>query len=123
MAQIGVFFCLEDILTKQYNIQEGIRQGILYNPPEGHDRVWRKQFEETYKEKYDFWPRGRVAYNTNSRQYIIYYDKCLTQDTLDQVRKLFGIDENQVRYIIDEYYSCHICSHKWIDDEEFYDSF
>ncbi|MEG0711229.1 MAG: hypothetical protein RR448_03170 [Niameybacter sp.] len=124
MAQIGAFFCQDEILTKQYETLAGTKQGVFYNPPEGHDRVWRNEFEKKYEEKYDFWPRGRVAYNTNSKQYVIYHDPCLKQIQLNQVRECFGIDEEEVRFVVDEYYSCHVCSHKWVDDDEMlYDSF
>ncbi|MDA3733091.1 hypothetical protein PBV87_16565 [Niameybacter massiliensis] len=125
MAQIGVFFCQQDdILTKKYDRQQGTIQGVFYNPPEGHDRVWRNEFEAKFNEKYDFWPRGRVAYNTNSKQYVIYYDKCLKEDVLDKVRQSFEIESNEVRFVVDEYYSCNACSHKWVDDDEMlYDSF
>lgn len=119
MANIGVFFCVNDeIVTHMYEKKEGKQQGVIFNPPEGHDRVWRNEFEKTYKEKYDFWPIGRVSYNTNSRQYIIYHDQCIAQDTLEKVRVLFNVPEEAVRYVVDDYYSCAICRKKIIDDDE-----
>lgn len=119
MANIGVFFCTEDeILTHMYERHDGKQQGVIFNPPEGHDRVWRNKFEKEHREKYDFWPIGRVSYNTNSRQYIIYHDKCLGEDVLEKVRVLFNVPEEGVRYVVDDYYSCQECRKKIIDDDE-----
>ena len=119
MAKIGVFFCIgQEILAQKYDRQEGKQQGVIFNPPEGHDRVWRNNFQANHVEKYDFWPIGRVSYNTNSRQYIIYHDKCLNEDILEKVRVLFEVPENAIRYVVDEYYSCQECRKKLIDDDE-----
>ena len=119
MAKIGVFFCKEQgILTQMYDRQEGKQQGVIFNPPEGHDRVWRNYFQETHKEGYDFWPIGRVSYNTNSRQYIIYHDQCLTTEMLEKARDLFEVPADSIRYVVDQYYSCHKCRKKLVDDDE-----
>lgn len=126
MSKIGVFFYVEEkIVSEQYQLQEGIQQGVFINPPEGHECIWRRDYEKVDQKKYDFWPRGRVVYNTNSKQFILYYDGCLDQPNLEKVKELFGISLNQVRYVKDEYYTCHKCSKKFedMDDEFMYYSF
>lgn len=122
MNQIGLFFYIEEkVCMKTYELQEGRQQGIFLIPPEGHDRIWRELYKDGDK-NYDFWARGRVAYNTNSKRYNIYHDACMTQSQLNEVREAFGIDEKKVRYLEDAYYTCHVCSKKF-DDDDLYDSF
>ncbi|MGL5378537.1 hypothetical protein [Clostridium sp.] len=126
MNRIGVFFYVEGkIISEQYKLQEGMQQGVFISPPEGHDRVWRRAHGDTTQKSYDFWPRGRVAYNTNSKQFVMYHDECLEQFTLNQIREIFEISSEQVRYVKDEYYTCHQCIKKFedMDDESMYYSF
>lgn len=119
MSQIGVFFYTEDeIISYTYEIKQGTQQGVFFNPPEGHDRVWRKEYEKGEAKGFDFWPRGRVAYNTNSKQFIIYHDKCIKKSELELVRIKFGIKEEEVRYVEDQYYACHECAKKLADMDE-----
>lgn len=118
MARIGVFFCTDEILFEAYEVKEGKQQGAIFNAPEGHDRVWRNKFAEKHGRSYDFWPRGRVSYNTNSKQFIIYHDKCISSEHLEAVRALFEVPKEAVRYTVDEYYSCQACQKKMMDDEE-----
>ena len=90
MAQIGLFFVTpEQVLMTAYDRQAGQRQGGFMTPPEGHDRVWRERYEESYGKAYDFFPRGRVAYNTTMRHYVMYHDKCLKEAQLEEIKKQF----------------------------------
>lgn len=119
MASIGVFFLVNgEIVTHMYEKNEGKQQGVIFNPPEGHDRVWRNEFKDIYKQKYDFWPIGRVSYNINSRQYVIYHDQCIAQDILEKISQIFQLPKDAVRYVVDDYYSCEACRKKLIDDDE-----
>ncbi|MGL5675872.1 MAG: hypothetical protein ACRDDX_05645 [Cellulosilyticaceae bacterium] len=124
MNHIGLFFYVKDqVYTKTYALQEAIPQGGFLVPPEGHDRVWREKYEVQEGTSYDHWPRGRVAYNTTSRSYCMYHDGCLSEAILAQAKEAFGIQEAVVRYVKDDYYTCHECMKKLSDDDDFLDSF
>lgn len=124
MTKIGLFFCTQEgLIACTYDKQEGKQQGVFIIPTEGHDRVWRSQYEQEQGVGYDYWPRGRVAYNTSSRQYVVYHDTCIQVEEIQQVIQAFGIQDEDIRYTVDEYYSCHACSKTFMDDESMFDSF
>lgn len=124
MNHIGLFFYVNGKpYIKTYTHGEAIRQGGFLVPPEGHDRVWRTTYEAEVGTSYDHWPRGRVAYNTTSKGYSMYHDGCLDLEILQHMREAFGLAKEEVRFVKDDYYTCHECMKKFDDTDDFYDDF
>ncbi|MGL4345741.1 MAG: hypothetical protein ACRCTE_11130 [Cellulosilyticaceae bacterium] len=117
MKKIGLFFVTQEgLLVTTYDKKEGEVKGGLISAPCGHEQVWRERFEQAYDKAYDFYPRGRVVFNTTSRQYVIYHDRCIKPIDLRPVIQTFGLEGENVRQTIDIYYGCERCDSLFDDD-------
>lgn len=93
----------------------------------GHYDYWRslqKYFPEYRKVDYDYYPRGRVVYNTKDDKYYLYADKCILKDQklIDAIEDELNLPYDKVVAGDDEHYQCHECSEDYIGIFENIDS-
>ena len=117
---VGIFFVVE----RQFLIDAvPLEQASLYGDNQvhgGHYKFW-EQFtpktppEQQFKARaYDAYPRGRIVYMTNKRQFFCYVDACLRKKkVLKQIAQTFGLNEMLLAH--DEHYQCATCNPLFLD--------
>lgn len=76
-----------------------------YSHFEMWDYVRDKRTSDCYR-----YPRGRVLFDVEADRHIIYADKCIGFETIEEVLDIFEIDEYELRG--DEHYVCGRCGDK-----------
>lgn len=115
--EIGPFYLIDGVV---YADTESVRdvfatsQGFK-DSDNTHYQYWKSL--QTYLPElkmidYDYYPRGRVVYNTNDNKYYLYADKCIlsNKDYLHSVFDELGLRSSQVIIGDDEHYQCHECN-------------
>ena len=86
---VGLFFVVNGkILLYKCDLDKAEKNGKFLNYPKSHMQIWDKYYYKKYHVDFDFYPRGRIIYNTETEEYYIYYDKCL-EGNLDNLLKLY----------------------------------
>ena len=87
----------------------------------GHIRLYRG-IKGTLKPKdalhpYEYWPRGRVIYDTKERRYFIYLDVCIQdKETIrKKIIKVFALEKENITWGGDSHYLCHRCNPDFVD--------
>ena len=115
IVQVGVFWAIPDRDFKQrllefhkgYYTSEADSNGFI-NYLSSHYDVWNDEVRGLGDDCYKY-PRGRVLYNANSGKHRIFADKCILPSTIEEVAKLFDIENYELCY--DEHYVCSGCAH------------
>lgn len=84
-----------------------------------HYSYWKKIQKASSRLKivdYDFYPRGRVVYNTKTNKYHIILDKCIQgENTIDLIIDEFKLPRKDVIIMSDEHYKCHRCNKNYVN--------
>ena len=113
MIKVGIFWAIPDktigqrILEfhKSFYVSEADCNGFI-NYPYSHYEVWdgvKGYGGDCYK-----YPRGRIIYDTRRGKHRIFADKCILQSAIDEIAKLFEIEDYEL--CRDEHYVCSFCS-------------
>lgn len=65
------------------------------------------QGEDKY---YAYYPRGRIVFKIKEDRYILYADKCIGPKALEDIKKAFGIEGENVTLASDLHYVCKNCN-------------
>ena len=116
MPTIGLFFYVKGkLLAYKVILEKAEVYGDFLTCPVSHDAVWRKRIGTKFPVDFDYFPRGRVVYNTREEKYVIYIDKCL--DTTEHIAKIveaFGLADHEYVVEFDEHYQCHKCNKDYL---------
>ena len=116
-GKVGLFFMADGkLLLHTCTLEEAQPYGDFLNYPHSHDDIWYKQYQHTYHVDFDYWPRGRIIYNTETQTYSLFYDGCM-MDTAKEMAKAFGGEK--VLMMRDEHYQCHRCNDKYAFVEQY----
>lgn len=75
---VNIFFYVDGkFLISECENEKSEKYGDFLNYPKSHMEVWDKKYYNKYKVDFDYFPRGRVVYNTKEKYYYIYHDKCI----------------------------------------------
>ena len=124
--KVGNFFKVKnEFLIDSVEVEDGEPYGdsITYDGHfEYHEKVVpTKPLERRFKVRdYDFYPRGRVVFNTVTNFSRIYVDPCLILDDINRLVKLFELEGQQVETAGDEHYHCANCNRIYVN---FYDEY
>ncbi|MEA5114442.1 MAG: hypothetical protein VB050_10480 [Geobacteraceae bacterium] len=119
--KVGIFFKIEnEFLVDSVSVDYGEPYGesITYGGHyEYHDRlVPSRPLERRFKLRgYDYYPRGRVVFNTMTNMFRLYVDTCLTSDDINCLIFLFGLEGQKVEIAGDEHYRCARCNKNYVD--------
>ena len=113
IVNAGIFWTIHDKVIgqsllefhKSYYTSEADINGFV-NYPYSHFEVWEDEVKGLGDDCYKH-PRGRVLYDVNLGKHKIYCDKHVDLQIIDEVIKLFDIDDYEICY--DEHYVCAIC--------------
>ena len=71
---VGIFFFADgNLLLHTCPFSDALPYGDFLNYPLSHDDVWIKRYQAQYKVDFDYWPRGRIIYNTKENAYTVFY--------------------------------------------------
>ena len=112
MDFVGLFFVVKGkLLLHECNFEEAEEYGDFLNYPLSHMEVWEKFYSKIYHVDFDFYPRGRIIYNTKTQEYYLYYDRCL-QGKLEELQH--RLEGKKVKLSRDFHYQCHFCNKNYI---------
>lgn len=79
--------------------------------PSSHFEVWEKHYAKRYPVDFDFFSRGRVAYNKNTQVFQILYDRCIDSEVRSFAESRYN---GNVSLGYDEHYQCHRCNKNYV---------
>lgn len=106
--RVGIFFLTSKGPLEHFCIlSEAERYGDYLVYPTSHDRIWLSFYQREYGVDFDFFPRGRIAYNLRENYYRVFYDRCVLQ----YAQCLAGrMKQKHIELNEDEHYQCHMCN-------------
>lgn len=114
---IGPFFYVPQKRKIIYNacaLENGeCRYGGKYDNPYGHEQLWDDHFSNG---DYINYPRGRVIYDGDNQQALIYIDRCIDKPAMiEKIKELFDIN---IPYVVeyDFHYQCKRCLKNILDE-------
>ena len=72
-----------------------------------HYNFWRRHVKDYPEADFATYPRGRIMYDLESQENVIFYDECITDEQLKELLDLLQIKRFRIEY--DEHYSCDKC--------------
>ena len=112
MIKTGIFwFVRGEIIADRYDyILEEQKQSAFIDYPYSHFDMWDKLSKNRFPYA-DFatYPRGRLLFDVKNGQYLLYLDRCITDEETRKLIKFYDLEKD--RYILsrDEHYSCDKC--------------
>ena len=111
-SHVGLYFVVKgELLLHACTLAEGEHYGDFINFPESHDDVWRQRYYRKYRVDFDYFPRGRIIYNSVENRYLIYYDKCIRAEAEALAARY---PEGKCTIGLDEHYRCRKCSRGYV---------
>ena len=115
-GNVGLFFFTNDgLLSHKCSLADAERNGDFLNYSESHDDVWQREYARKYHVDFDYFPRGRVIYNARESRFIIYVDRCLSNENAVRVLSDFDIVRLNRKTEFDEHYQCHMCNKNYVE--------
>lgn len=116
-GKVGIFFVVnKKILYEFIDIKNAEVYGEFKVYNGSHYEVWSEKYETIYKKSFDYFPRGRVVYNFEIDTYILYADKCINENVLEDIMDSFGLKNKKVRIDkTDMHYVCSKCNKDFLD--------
>lgn len=118
--QVGIFWVIQDDL---YMDTTPIEEAELYGGdfkvhPVGHYEYWEEQLsspssiipENARSRDYDYYPRGRVVYSIDQASFILYRDRCISDEMVSLIIYLLGLPVSAVTVLSDTHYQCSTCN-------------
>ena len=75
-----------------------------------HYDFWRRCEKEYPNSDFATFPRGRIMFDLDKKENVVFYDECITKEQLKEILDLLKIEKYRVEY--DEHYSCDNCVDK-----------
>ena len=106
MARIGPFFYIKDRLIFNGCASEfGEARGGKRDNPYSHERLYDRHFKTG---DYIDFPRGRVVWDTEAAQAVVYIDRCIRRpEVLEKIAAAFELEDYRVEE--DSHYRCKTC--------------
>lgn len=121
---VGIFWGIPEpdgswtILIDTTSLAEAEPYGEFLTHPRGHYEVWTRWqktravpvanrfiLQSIADHEYEFFPRGRIVYNTGTGSFILYADRRLQQEaTIAQITSEFGLAAGAFAVRADEHY-------------------
>ena len=110
--QVGIFFYVNvQFLVHSCDLEHAESYGEFLIYPKSHFEIWERYHAKRYVVDFDFYPRGRMAYNKAEGTFHILYDRCIEKAI--QTLASSGYGENIVLGL-DEHYQCHRCNLNYV---------
>lgn len=110
--QVSLFFYVNgQFLIHGCDLADAENYGDFLIYPDSHFEIWEKYYAKRHPVDFDFFPRGRVAYNKNTQVFQILYDRCIDGEIQKFTEDSYT--EN-VSLGYDEHYQCHRCNENYV---------
>ena len=84
-----------------------------------HYSYWRflkRVYPNLRRIDYDYYPRGRVVYNSKEDKYHVFVDKCISdKDSISKIEDELNLPSSKVVVDYDEHYQCSSCNRQYED--------
>jgi len=119
---VGIYFFVGmDILIEAGPLSLGEKTEISIDHKGSHHDFWESLTPNSAAEKkfksraYDAFPRGRVLFHLKRNKFIIYRDRCLSDDQIRTVMSNFGLRAEDCDFEYDAHYKCAVCNPNFMD--------
>lgn len=110
--QVCLFFYVNgQFLVHGCELENAEKYGDFLIYPGGHYDIWERHYAKRYHVDYDYFPRGRVAYNNVKQEFQILFDHCI-EDRMPQFAKEHYSGAFSLGF--DEHYQCHKCNSEYV---------
>lgn len=117
MGHVGIFFYTAgQFLFHGCDLSGAEIYGGFKVYSRSHFEVWDDYYFKNYHVDYDYYPRGRIVYDTKTNKYLVYRDACIPEDEMQKIAETYVGKE----YVLleDEHYQCHRCNPDYVDLSE-----
>jgi len=105
---VGVFWIYKDkIYSKKQSIKFLSPLNGFIDSNFSHYEVWeefKQKFKEFYLYEYEEINRGRVVYNQNKNEFVVYSNSYVIKNYKDLIIKDFKLRQEKVIFEVDEHY-------------------
>lgn len=125
--QVGPFYVIDGaVFDDTESVRDLIDHGNGFKDSDNSHYDFWKYLQRVYREfrtiDYDYYPRGRVVYNTKDDTYYLYLDKCIqNMKSIRTIISELNLPLKKVEVKSDEHYQCHECSEDYIGISENYE--
>lgn len=108
---VGLFFVINGrVLLHSLSIAQAEAYGEFLIYPYSHMEIWDRHYIRKYNVDFDYYPRGRIVYHRNKREFWVYRDSCIP----DSICLGLGLKKSPVLKE-DEHYVCHVCNENYYE--------
>ena len=110
--QACVFFYVNgQFLIHGCDLEHAEKYGDFLICPDSHFDIWDRYYAGRYHVEYDYYPRGRVAYDQVRQEFRILYDRCIADKMRQFAQERYT---GAVSFGLDEHYRCRKCNKGYI---------
>ncbi len=112
MGRVGLFFYAEQHwLIHTCSFRQAEEHNGFLNYPFSHEVIWEQLYFKKYHTDFDFYPRGRIIYDRQSKTYRVFHDICIKTEAAQFIT---AYSPERVLLLLDEHYQCHQCNRNYI---------
>lgn len=112
-GRVGLFFVVEGrVILYACPLSKAGRYGDFLDYPHSHDEIWEAKQRAQHRVDFDYYPRGRIVYDTLGDRYTIYHDRCCRK-AAEMIGSRYA--PAKVQYSHDEHYQCRKCNPKYCE--------
>ena len=115
---VGPFFWIQGrLIAYPVELEDGVDSGVgIIDGRSGHRTEYAK-LPQRFEHDYDFWPRGRVVFDTKKNRSIVYLDRCIKNDEAvrGEIVKAYGLNPTKTSWRLEFHYQCHRCNPNYTD--------
>ena len=123
MPRVGIFwFVKSQLVTSVVTLDKAEVCDGRYDINENHHSFW-EQWKNSHHPNYDglsydYFPRGRVIYCSDTDEYNVYADRCLLANRRFEgmIRRTFSLPGRKCNFNSDLHYRCHQCNKMFLSD-------
>jgi len=117
--KIGRFYVVgNEVAAITEYIDDGEGEEKSRDPEVTHKKFWDEKLKHGTRYQYDFFPRGRVEYDSEEYMSYVILDPCLEKITwaephiMDKLFAFFDLEISRTKYIYSDEYRCNGCRNK-----------
>jgi hypothetical protein len=118
MPQVGILFVQDNYpWIDSTPLEEAVLYGDVLTHETGHEAFWEElqaSGSVPRDEEYDECPRGRVCYDTKTKTFHLYLDRCILsrKDMVEKIIRAMNLPpETSTETRLDSHYRCPGCMH------------
>ncbi|GHU66252.1 hypothetical protein AGMMS49983_15510 [Clostridia bacterium] len=107
---VGLFFVTDrEVLVHYSMIEDALEYEHFLVYGGGHHDIWELEYYDEYGVDFDYYPRGRIAYDKESKHFLIFGDACIKSVML-MIADLIERSDCNAMVFVDQNYVCYQCN-------------